>query len=87
METRTTLFGSIIHPWLASIESIRPYSQNLEEVTSLIFIPMPLVVDARNYRDIIMERKGIKFKTCEFIPHEEFVWGATARIMKQLVDK
>lgn len=84
LQIEHTLLGSIIHPWLASIESIRPYRQNPEEVTALIFIPMSLVEDPHNYRDLIIKREGQQFKSCEFIPNDELVWGATARIMKQL---
>src|SRR5690242_524607 len=33
-----TLLGTIIQPWFASIQSIRPYYQNPQEVTALVFI-------------------------------------------------
>ena len=79
-----TLLGTIIHPWLASIDSIRSYEQNPQEVAALIFIPMSLVINPQNYREVIIERGGVRFKSCEFIPNDELVWGATARIMKQL---
>lgn len=84
LDIEETLLGTIIHPWFVSIESTRPYSQNPEEVTALIFIPMSLVVNPDNYRDLMVEKSGFKFKSCEFIPNDELVWGATARIMKQL---
>lgn len=79
-----TMLGAIIHPWFGSIESISPYYLNLEEVTAIIPIPMSLVVNPQNYQELIVEKAGKKFKSCEFIPNEELVWGATARIMKQL---
>lgn len=84
LDIEQTLLGTIIHPWFVSIESIRPYRQNIEEVTALLLIPMPLVVNPDNYRDLIVEKEGARFKSCEFIPNDELVWGATARIMKQL---
>jgi 8-oxo-dGTP pyrophosphatase MutT (NUDIX family) len=84
LQIERTLLGTTIHPWLASIDSIRPYVQNSEEVTALILIPMSLVTDANNYRDLIIEKGEQRFKSCEFIPNDELVWGATARIMKQL---
>lgn len=76
--------GTIIHPWLASIDSIRPYYQDPNEVAALIFIPMHLVINPINYREVMVERNGFRFKSCAFIPNDELVWGATARIMKQL---
>lgn len=82
--TECTLLGTIIHPWLASIESIRPYYLNLQEVSAMILIPMSLVVNPQNYQELIIERAGKQFKSYKFIPNDELVWGATARIMKQL---
>ncbi|MCL9685033.1 NUDIX hydrolase [Legionella maioricensis] len=84
LQIERTLLGTTIHPWLASIDSIRPYHQNPQEVATLIFIPMSLVINPQNYREIVVERDGLRFKSCEFIPNDELVWGATARIMKQL---
>ncbi|CEG57025.1 NUDIX hydrolase [Legionella fallonii] len=85
LQVERTLLGAVIQPWLASIQSVRPYHQNCQEVTSLIYIPMSLVIDPNNYRDLMVKRDGIEFTSCEFIPHDELVWGATARIMKQLI--
>lgn len=85
LEIETTLLGSIIHPWFASVESVNPYQLNPQEVMRLLSIPMSLVQNSHNYRDIRVERGGLYFKTCEFTANKDWVWGATARIMKQLV--
>ncbi|CAM2905193.1 NUDIX hydrolase [Legionella worsleiensis] len=79
-----TLSGIVIHPWLGQIESREPFNINTAEVAELIAVPMPLVRSVHNYRNIIVYRYGIKFTTCEFIAQDQFIWGATARIMKQL---
>ena len=79
-----TLLGSIIHPWLASIELLEPFKINDSEVSSLVQVPLSLVQDPKNYQEISVERGGVQFKSCQFLGHEEFIWGATARIMKQL---
>jgi 8-oxo-dGTP pyrophosphatase MutT (NUDIX family) len=84
LQTEQTLPGVIIHPWLASIESTNPYYLNPEEVTALIHIPRFMVINPHNYREIIIEKAGKCFKSCEFIPNDELIWGVTARIMKQL---
>lgn len=85
LKIQKTLLGSIIHPWFASIESINPYQLNSDEVTRIITIPMHLVQSPENYKDIFVECNGYRFKSCEFIFKEDWVWGATARIMKQLI--
>lgn len=84
LQMERTLLGTVIQPWLANIQSIKPYQLNAQEVATLVFIPMTLVIDPNNYRDLMVERGGIEFKSCEFIPNDDLVWGATARIMKQL---
>lgn len=85
LKIQKTLLGSIIHPWLAGIRSIHPYHLNAQEVVSVISIPMSLVQDPKNYRTFMIERNGRRYKTCEFTANEDWVWGATARIMQQLV--
>ena len=80
-----TLLGRIIHPWLVSIESIHPYSLNSSEVSRLVAVPMSLVQTAENYKEVVIERVGHRVKSCEFVFKEEWIWGATARIMRQLV--
>ncbi len=85
MKTQTTLLGSIIHPWLATIESVYPYILNPYEVERLIKVPMSSVKIAQNYKQVIVDRDGYHFKSCEFIFNEDWIWGATAKIMQQLV--
>lgn len=80
-----TLAGVIIHPWLGTIESIHPCVLNTHEVTALVVVPMEQVHQRKNYRKIKIERAGFQFITWEFIPNNDYIWGATARIMKQLI--
>ena len=84
LKVEKTLAGIMIHPWFSHIESIHPYQLNLKEVSSILLTPMNLVTDLDNYREITLVRDGIRFKSCEFIPDNGIIWGATARIMKQL---
>jgi 8-oxo-dGTP pyrophosphatase MutT (NUDIX family) len=79
-----TLRGTIIHPWLATITSIDPYSMNEFEVSAVISLPMQQVINPENYRQIVVPRFGKMIKCWQFTPAEQNVWGATARIMKQL---
>lgn len=79
-----TLLGAVIHPFLASIESIEPYKLNSDEVSELLSVPMSLVINPENYRELAISRYGKQFKSLEFNAGEEFVWGATARIMRHL---
>jgi 8-oxo-dGTP pyrophosphatase MutT (NUDIX family) len=85
LEPQPTLLGKVIQPWFAQIESVNPYQINPDEVARLIMVPMSLVQAARNYKDIVVERGRFRFKSCEFVYHGDWVWGATAKIMKQLI--
>ena len=85
LEPQTTLLGKVIQPWFAQIESVNPYQINPDEVARWIMVPMSLVQTARNYKDIVVERGRFRFKSCEFVYHDDWVWGATAKIMKQLI--
>ncbi len=82
-----TLLGLVIHPWYASIDSIFPYTMNPQEVSKLILVPMPLVKNQKNYKEIRIEKEGKHIVTCQFIANEELIWGATARIMRQLASQ
>lgn len=84
LQVERTLLGTVIHPWLASIQSIKPNQLNIHEVDRLISIPMSLVENPQNYKELVVEKYGLHIKSCKFIANEELVWGATARIMKQL---
>lgn len=86
LRLESTSLGTIIHPWLSSIESIEPYHLDIHEVSRLLRIPMALVSKRSNYEDFIIERYGKHFKSCRFICDDELVWGATARIMRQLCE-
>lgn len=86
LEAERTLTGILIYPWLATIHTIEPYTMNIQEVSSIVSVPFNLVKQAKNYRNIIVERRGFHFKSCQFIPFEGKIWGATARIMKQLIE-
>ncbi|KTD75041.1 NUDIX hydrolase [Legionella waltersii] len=84
MQVETTLLGAVIHPWLASIESIVPYRINPSEVSAVISVSMDLATNMNNYKKLTIVRNGIQFESWEFIQNKEVIWGATARIMKQL---
>lgn len=81
-----TLHGAIIYPWLATISTLQPYIANAHEVASVLTLPMREVKDITNYKEIVIHRDGNLFKSCQFTASQEFVWGATARIMRQLCE-
>ena len=87
MKAERTLTGYIIYPWLASIESLTPYQTDPREVASVFSLPMREVTKASNYKKIIVTRHELTFKSYQYLASSYFVWGATARIMRQLILK
>ena len=79
-----TLNGLIIHPWLATIATLQPCVVNENEVAAVIKLPMHDVKKSFNYKEIMIERDGCVIKSCQFTASYSLIWGATARIMKQL---
>ncbi|WP_419418695.1 NUDIX hydrolase [Legionella sp. D16C41] len=85
LKPEQTLTGYLIYPWLATIKTINPYSLS-EEVVDVFPITVTKACKIANYQLIEVERRGFKFKSYQFMPERRFVWGATARIMRQLCE-
>lgn len=80
-----TLPGVRILPCMATIASLSPFQMNADEVAAVITLPLSEVLKPENYREILMVKYGHPFKSLEFTASEHFIWGATARIMRQLM--
>ncbi|KTD17167.1 NUDIX hydrolase [Legionella jordanis] len=86
MQPESTLTGFIIHPWLAAIDSLHPYLADPKEVADVIFLPIKQVRDSQNYQRIKLNREGINFTSWQYTASNHFIWGATVRIMRQLIE-
>lgn len=87
LQPEQTLNGTIIYPWLASVSTLTPFVVNQIEVDAVLTVPMKKVRAISNYKDLVVERDGQIYTSCQFTASTHFVWGATARIMKQLCYK
>lgn len=86
LDIEQTINGSIIHPWFATISMLKPYVRNSDEVARVLMLPMQMVNKITHYNDIVVNRSGMQITTCQFTASQYFIWGATARIMKQLAN-
>jgi 8-oxo-dGTP pyrophosphatase MutT (NUDIX family) len=86
LDIEQTINGSIIHPWFATISMLKPYVRNSDEVARVLMLPMQMVNKLTHYNDIVVNRSGMQITTCQFTASQYFIWGATARIMKQLAN-
>jgi 8-oxo-dGTP pyrophosphatase MutT (NUDIX family) len=85
MQTERTLTGFIIQPWFACIDNLEPFKPDVEEVSEVFLLPMEEVKQAGNYKEIFVNYKGFTIKTYQYTATEHYLWGATARIMMQLI--
>ncbi len=81
-----TLTGYEISPYLAEVENIKGYHLQAEEVEKLIRLPISNVMHKQSYQTMVVERRGAKIETLRYAHQEYLIWGATAKIMLQLVD-
>lgn len=81
-----SVFHSVIYPWYARIDTIEPYQINHSEVDTIIKVPMREVLKQENYENRAVQKYGIEFETTIFKGNRHFIWGVTARIMKQLLE-
>lgn len=85
LKIERSLSGFRIHPWFASIEQLSPYQMDKNEVEQVFSLPMKEVTNPLNYQEMEIVRYGLRIKSLQYKASPYFVWGATVRIMKQLI--
>jgi len=81
-----TLTGYLIQPWLATISTLEPYSPNHHEVEDVLLVPLSEVCKRQNYRSYEVIKYGKRLISLAYKSDVGLIWGATARIMKQLCE-
>ncbi|KTD08172.1 NUDIX hydrolase [Legionella jamestowniensis] len=87
MMPESTLSGFFIYPWFATIDALEPYSVNSDEVLDVLNLPLQEAKKLEHYQEITVYKSGVEFKSCLYTASPHLVWGATARIMRQLCSK
>jgi 8-oxo-dGTP pyrophosphatase MutT (NUDIX family) len=82
--TGTFVTGYRIHPFVGLIERRRWEPQPLEVEAVLEF---PLADLRAGYESRRLLRKGVPIRTPTYTVHGHLVWGATARIVEQLLER
>jgi 8-oxo-dGTP pyrophosphatase MutT (NUDIX family) len=75
-----------ISPFVGLIPYPYPFKINRGEIQEVIEIPFSALLDERKFREELTERKGQPFHVCYYEHEAHVIWGATARILKQLMD-
>jgi 8-oxo-dGTP pyrophosphatase MutT (NUDIX family) len=78
--------GYQVTPIVAVIESPQCYQKDANEVDEIFQVPLLHFLQPENHRSIISYRNG-HHHNVHFFPYKHYnIWGATAAILKDLVD-
>jgi hypothetical protein len=83
--TSTFVTGYLIHPFVGLIPAGRRWQLSPAEVDSVLELSLQALRDARTRTS--MERRGVTFETDAYIVGETLIWGATARILENLLEQ
>jgi 8-oxo-dGTP pyrophosphatase MutT (NUDIX family) len=83
--TGTFVTGYKIHPFVGVIEPGRDFSPQESEVAAILELPLSALV--RGFESKRLLRKGVPIKTPTYTVDGHFVWGATARIVENLLER
>jgi 8-oxo-dGTP pyrophosphatase MutT (NUDIX family) len=81
--TSTFATNYLIHPFAASIPAGVAWELSPKEVDAVLELPVPELRASRTVTTL--ERRGIRFQTDAYVLGEHLIWGATARIIEDLL--
>jgi 8-oxo-dGTP pyrophosphatase MutT (NUDIX family) len=83
--TGTFVTSYRIHPFVGVIRPGHEWTPQPSEVEEVLELSLPALVRGFEMQRLI--RKGVPFKTPTYTVDGHFVWGATARIVEQLLER
>jgi 8-oxo-dGTP pyrophosphatase MutT (NUDIX family) len=83
--TPTMVSGYAIHPFVGLIEPGFQWTPSPREVDEVIELSVPSLLAGYGRRRI--ERRGLTIRTDSYHVGEHLIWGATARILGDLLDR
>lgn len=78
--------GFVVTPFVGVIPHPYPIRLNADEIAELVLIPLSVFQNPTNLRIEQRDRGGMLIEVYFYDHGKHTVWGATARIVKQLVD-
>jgi 8-oxo-dGTP pyrophosphatase MutT (NUDIX family) len=83
--TSTIVTNYVIYPFVGLIEPGRTFRPNPIEVDSVVELSLPALRTGFERKRLI--RRGVPIKTDTYTVDGSFIWGATARIVGQLLER
>jgi 8-oxo-dGTP pyrophosphatase MutT (NUDIX family) len=75
-----------IAPFVGLIPYPYPFKINRHEIEEIIEVPLSVFLDETKFREELRSRNGELIPVFSYQHDEHTIWGATARILKQLMD-
>jgi 8-oxo-dGTP pyrophosphatase MutT (NUDIX family) len=75
-----------ISPFVGLLPYPYPFRINREEIEDIIEIPLAALRDEKKFREEVRQRNGHPYPVYFYEFQGQTIWGATAGILKQLVD-
>jgi 8-oxo-dGTP pyrophosphatase MutT (NUDIX family) len=86
LDDLVTPTGFVITPVVGAINEMPTLKPNSSEVAEVLSVPLSFFEDEKNGRWEMRERAGLKVKVWFFQCGERLIWGATAGILKNLIE-
>jgi 8-oxo-dGTP pyrophosphatase MutT (NUDIX family) len=81
----TFVTGYRIHPFVGVIRQGHAWTPQPDEVEEVLELSLPALVEGYAAKRLL--RRGVPIKTPTYTVDGNFVWGATARIVQQLLER
>jgi 8-oxo-dGTP pyrophosphatase MutT (NUDIX family) len=81
----TFVTGYRIHPFVGVIKAGHAWTPSPNEVEEVLEIAVPSLIDGYQLKRLL--RRGVPIKTPTYTVGASFIWGATARIVQQLLER
>ena len=81
----TFVTGYRIHPFVGAIRAGHAWTMQPNEVEQVLELPLRALVEG--YANKRLLRRGVPIKTPTYTVGDSFVWGATARIVQELLER
>ena len=83
--TPTIATNYAVYPFVGLIEPGQPWRPSAQEVSEVLELPLRAVRDGYARRRLL--RRGVPFRTDVYVVGKDLIWGATARMVGDLLER